>query len=402
MLILHIYNLSFLFYNVIKQLIAIDKKIRNGRLGKRDRYFMENFKEKLNEYLAPFWKMKRIVNETVTFVGKDDVAELMYRPDEIISVTDYRLEKIFKLEKDYFAKGKQITRTDNSLIPFWTKEEYYAKDYAIYKIAANKRICEEMGGLRYLKYGEGDTFTSKQIAVTYCTKDEWTGKIPQGKTHKFNHTISSLKNKSDLIFLFYGDSITTGCNASGTNMGGDIPPYMPPFDTMICEYLMEKYGSKIQRINTAVGGMNTRWGIDNFAERVLSYSPDFLVIAFGMNDPVTPSEEYRTMIKEMVERMHSHNPETEIMLVSPMLPNYEADESWFANQAYFYRDLLELEKDYGYVATADVTTIHRHLISVGKRYRDMTANNINHPNDFLIRLYAQVILTTLLGEEFDI
>ena len=185
-------------------------------------------------------------------------------------------------------------------------------------------------------------------------------------------------------------------------MGGNIPPYMPAFDRMICEYLTRKYSSGIQRINTAEGGMDTRWGVDHFDERVLAYDPDCLFIAFGMNDPMTPFGEYRTMVKEMIERMHAHDDRTEIMLISPMLPNDEADENWYANQIYFYRELLGLEKDYGYVATADVTSMHRQLLSAGKRYRDMTANNINHPNDFLIRLYAQVILTTLLGEDFDL
>ena len=30
----------------------------------------------------------------------------------------------------------------------------------------------------------------------------------------------------------------------------------------------------------------------------------------------------------------------------------------------------------------------------------MTGNNINHPNDFVARLYAQVILKTMLGGEY--
>ena len=363
---------------------------------------MEKFKENLEEYLAPFWKAKRIVNETVMFVGKDDVAQLTYRPEEVISVKDYRSEKIYLPGKDYLVEGKRIRRADGSAIPFWEEEEYYTPNFDVYRIAAKKQICDKMGGQRFLKYGEGDTFTSKQIALTYRTKEEWEGEIPQGKAHKFRNTVFSLKNKKDMKFLFYGDSITTGCDASGTNMGGNIPPYMPAFDRMICEYLTGKYGSGIQRINTAEGGMNTRWGVDHFDERVLAYDPDCLFIAFGMNDPTTPFGEYRTMVKEMIERMHAHNARTEIMLISPMLPNDEADENWYANQIYFYRELLGLEKDYDYVATADVTSMHRKLLSAGKRYRDMTANNINHPNDFLIRLYAQVILTTLLGEDFDL
>ena len=30
----------------------------------------------------------------------------------------------------------------------------------------------------------------------------------------------------------------------------------------------------------------------------------------------------------------------------------------------------------------------------------MTGNNVNHPNDFIIRVYAQAVLTALLGNDF--
>jgi hypothetical protein len=32
-----------------------------------------------------------------------------------------------------------------------------------------------------------------------------------------------------------------------------------------------------------------------------------------------------------------------------------------------------------------------------KRYYDMTGNNVNHPNDFLARMYAQTILEVMIG-----
>ncbi len=62
----------------------------------------------------------------------------------------------------------------------------------------------------------------------------------------------------------------------------------------------------------------------------------------------------------------------------------------------------EIEKEYQFVGLANVTVMQEHILKTGKRYRDMTANNINHPNDFGHRLYAQVILATLLGKDFDL
>lgn len=46
------------------------------------------------------------------------------------------------------------------------------------------------------------------------------------------------------------------------------------------------------------------------------------------------------------------------------------------------------------VAIADVRSAHKALLSK-KKYIDMTGNNVNHPNQFLIRVYAQTILNLL-------
>ncbi len=48
-------------------------------------------------------------------------------------------------------------------------------------------------------------------------------------------------------------------------------------------------------------------------------------------------------------------------------------------------------------AVANFQSAHKYLLKT-KGYSDLTGNNVNHPNDFLIRLYAQVVaskLTTL-------
>ena len=57
--------------------------------------------------------------------------------------------------------------------------------------------------------------------------------------------------------------------------------------------------------------------------------------------------------------------------------------------------LCELAKSEG-CALLNMTELHRTLLT-RKDYWHMTGNNINHPSDFLARLYAQGVLA-LLGE----
>jgi len=46
---------------------------------------------------------------------------------------------------------------------------------------------------------------------------------------------------------------------------------------------------------------------------------------------------------------------------------------------------------------APVTSIHQHILNF-KRYYDMTGNNVNHPNDFMARVYTQVVNAILINK----
>ena len=57
---------------------------------------------------------------------------------------------------------------------------------------------------------------------------------------------------------------------------------------------------------------------------------------------------------------------------------------------------MELAEEYGF-GLAQVTTMHKEILRY-KNYYSMTGNNINHPTDFIIRVYAQNILYALTGK----
>ena len=246
-----------------------------------------------------------------------------------------------------------------------------------------------------MTYGETDTFTQKQFAISYKHKDKWVGKEPQGKTPRFQNMMKLLSKEKYLNVVFYGDSITTGCNSSGTDLGGNVPPYADSFPVMVRKKMQSIYGTTVNVRNVAVGGWATVNGLNAFNERVLSEKSDLMILGYGMNDRGTPLEQYKQMVADMVARFKEFNPDGEVVLIAPMLPNVETD--WLKHQPLFAEKLYELEKEYPFVAVADMTQMHWDILATGKRYRDMTGNNINHPNDFMARIYAQVILKTLLG-----
>lgn len=352
-------------------------------------------------YLKPFWYTREIYHETVMFVGEDDEARLLYDADEILSVLNYGLNVSYEEGSDWTYRNGIFKRTVSSAIPYWQLDEYYRTEPDAYTIGVDKsKLTVSLEGDRYLKYGEQDTFTKKQIAVTYTHSEPWEGPVPAGKSDRLPNALAKIKGGETVNLLFYGDSISTGCNASGTAQGGNVSPFAPSFPEMVCTYLKERYRADVICENTAVGGKNTAWGQQNLDSAVIAHEPDLVVIGFGMNDRATAVETYSAGIEDMIVRIRRALPSAEIVLLATMLPNYEADANWFGNQESFASALLALEAAYPFVAVANVTEMHRALFEAGKRYRDVTGNNINHPNDFVVRLYAQVILKTMLGADF--
>ena len=60
--------------------------------------------------------------------------------------------------------------------------------------------------------------------------------------------------------------------------------------------------------------------------------------------------------------------------------------------------MLKIQQDYSCASVARVTSVIFDMEKTGKPIRDWLANSVNHPTDFCVRIYAQVILQTLLGD----
>ena len=125
-------------------------------------------------WLKPFWYTREVYNETLMFVGEDDEARLLYDADDIIAVLSYGLDMRYEKDRDYTYENGVFKRTADSAIPYWETDDYYRISPDSYSIGVDKsKLNIELSGDRYLKYGEQDTFTSKQIAVTYTHSAVW-------------------------------------------------------------------------------------------------------------------------------------------------------------------------------------------------------------------------------------
>ena len=364
-----------------------------------------NYRAILEAYLQPVWHTREIYDESALIVGKCGYINLLYVPKSKVLVRNYNLSVVYKEGIDYIVDGRKIVRIDGGNLPYFEVDDYYMVQ------ANHPRIALKVNPLtsrvkfdeeRYLWFGEGEGITNKQITISYQTDDLWRGKKPIAKSQNVQKFISKVKCNKQATVLFYGDSITVGCNASGTIYGGNKPPYLPAWYTLICSWMEEKYSANITVINKAVGGWSVKNGAENFKNALceISTEVDLLVLAFGMNDGFTDTSTFKEKTLEICQEFLKVNPNGEILLVSTMQPNQES-ATWVKNQGLFEDLLLEIEKEYNCALVAPVSSIFKVMEKDhGKATRDWLVNNINHPNDFGVRVYAHTLLYTIFGEEF--
>lgn len=377
----------------------------------------------LDTYMRPVWKDRVVHNETVMFVGKDDKASLLYEADEIISLRSYDLKTEYKKGVDYdYVDGKLILLPGSS-IPYISEEEYYTND-ATYSMLQTKG--NEGTDASYTYWGEGDTMTKWQVAVTYQHSQFWDGYVPESFADRYENLIQKLQNGEDVVFVFYGDSITFGANASF--MIG-VEPYMPTWSQLFTQYVAKQYGYTVKYVqdefteapvptedtvygnngtityyNPSVGGWTVEQGYQNVQECVNAfvsqYGCDLFTVAFGMNNASLSSNKFVQYTEGIIKRVQKYAPETDVVMVSTMVPNPEATNGWYGNQELFEAEMLTLadglyEKGMG-CSVAAMTSMSKSVLET-KRFRDITGNNINHSNDFMSRLYAQLMVETVFG-----
>ncbi len=334
----------------------------------------------------PFWKNTIMYNESIMFVGKTSIAPLLYTLTEIISITSYDGTITYYQGIDYFIQHGKIYLTPDTRIPFFTLEEYYPN------VQDSTTLMCSNSEYKYLKFSEGDYFQSRQVLVTYYHDDHDGNNIQECYFYKFDKFFKKLRNAQNPTLLFYGDSITVGANASGFL---NKQTFTPSWTKMVHSFLAKKFETTINYINTSVGGTNSSWAVKNFQERVIKYNPDFLVLAFGMNDNI-PKNDFKNNIYKMIEAIKIANNDIKILLVSTTLPNKEAlGFSSFQNT--YEMGLNELANSFSYIGLARMTSMHNFLLGK-KRFYDMTGNNVNHPNDFLTRIYCHTVLKSLLDD----
>ncbi len=370
-------------------------------------------KFELDKFLYPIWK-EDISYAEAAFVRESEDGSiapisLLYPIDEIISVRNAALDVKYARGVDYDVDEEgRIVILEGTNIPVLAYKDYFfpmtAEEHAENKLATKFPAYKKDGyGFIRAEIGAGKPGMSQwTLAVTYTHKSESIVTIPTNKSESFEKLIAKLEAGKDIKIVATGDSITDGWSASGKN-GVNIAPYCPQYNVLVEKYIEKKYGVKVTQKNVGVSGSNTNGGVSKLPE-ICAEEPDLVIIAFGMNDGCGfPVDTYIANINKMVAEIKEKCSDVCIVVVGTCLPNEEiswglhAENSLLVYHKAYVPALARAEEDWEDAAFANVTSVNEEMYA-RKVYQDFAGSNSNHPNDYMHRIYAQVIIRTMFGD----
>jgi lysophospholipase L1-like esterase len=334
----------------------------------------------LTRYMRPFWRSDTIFNETVLLRtdGRSPAGgELLYKPDKVLSVTNFGLDTVYGLRKDYRIEGRKIRRVPGSSMRFRTDSSFdRVHDLAWYDLQ------------------------SQWVTVTYTHHDTWTGPVPQYKGPLLSRTLERLRSGRPVSIVAYGMSITRGMDVSGYD---SVRPYMPTYMDLFVRGLAKGFsGSRVTLYNAGLPGATVSWGAERAKDYVTPLHPDLTVIDFGMNDfwRMSPGE-FRDSVKAIIRKIRSNDPAAEFILLVNMQfdPDYVLDsdssKGFYTGNMAGYRKVLQ-EMEAPGIACLDMYSVSE-AVYRRKKAKDCLVNPL-HPNDYMARWYAQGLVALLVRE----
>lgn len=339
------------------------------------------------QLMCPVWNSNLIYDEFLTMVRSNGVAEapLLHTPEKVFSVTS--ADKTIQYEPgiDWELDGSIFRLAEGSRI------FAFAEDELIFSEAKPGESFPTVDG-KYSLFHEGHFFHDRQICITYkkCRAENdfeveyCGGNMP--------HMMQKLHNREELKVVLFGDSIAEGANSSGRAL---TTPFLPTWGSLFVENLRRHYRTKVNLINTSKGGMNSNWALENAAQKVGEYLPDVAIIAFGMNDSDEPSQ-FAEKMKAIKEVVLEQSPHTEFIFCGTTFPNPQL-KNFYKHQDEYARALMDLQGQGTVIA--DFCSMQKYLLQ-RKRFIDLTGNNVNHPNDFMIRCHGQLLSEMFIEKSF--
>lgn len=361
------------------------------------------------KFTKPFYESQIQYNEGFFLLenasGGTDAVRLAFPAAKILEVRSNDLSVLYEEGKDYVlnADGTLSVPAGSAIKPL-ARSEFFL---------SSGQWSEEEGPVT----NTVGTMYKGHYVVTYIRTEEYSGTTANRGKEKLSTFTEKAKEGESLEILVMGDSIAAGAGVK------DFPNWAETMRRGIEYYA----GCTATLFNTAVPGIHSGEYIgliDGNVDAVSSNirddavkkfavteahkaTADLVVIAIGGNDAGgwcgpngTAVTTYKANVEKMISYIRAANPDCSILLVSCMQTNPKIFDTNTKNKlaAASFREyenaLGEIANSQENVALANVFGVENELL-FNKNIEDMLGDNINHPSDYMSRIYAQVVLATL-------
>ena len=336
---------------------------------------------------GPFQLRSEQVGESIVMVG-EKTQKLRY--SDIIKGSVHVRSKTLASDEgnEEFTEGADfvinymegtIRRIASGRIPDWSNHVLYGNTNF------NHTLYEDYSNDKYTLYMDY-SYVDKGMAVHSLEGSN------AGFGKKLQHSAAKLKQGCSINYVVYGDSISTGAEASR-----DCYKYFNRFADRLRQVYPE---GRVNVFMKAIGGEDSKGGLARFQDDVLPLKPDVISIGYGMNDQNifeggkigVPVDIFEKNIRSMVLMLQEIG-NIDIILVTPCIPN----PLWIHSSGYAHRYAEAIRKvgaEFD-VCVADLQSLWIRELDAGKTHESLLLNNINHPNDYGHWLYYRTLTEVL-------
>lgn len=214
-----------------------------------------------------------------------------------------------------------------------------------------------------------------------------------------------------------GDSVTHGCFECVESPGDRLDTVYEPesgYAAKLQALLRERYPAAAPTVlNAGVGGDNAPGGLRRLERDALSFSPDLLIVCYGLNDCTFPDREaglrqYARALREIFALANKSG--AECLLLTPNTLCRYVDDRLRGKFAEYARTACSLQEEgvldryvetakgvarEAGVSVADAYSVWLYMHKDGRDTTALLANHINHPTRDMHALFARLLLEAI-------
>ena len=228
----------------------------------------------------------------------------------------------------------------------------------------------------------------------------------------------NLGEEKPITIAFLGDSVTQGCFDCYEEAPGKIETEFHPewgYVELFKRMLHKLYPSvPLAVINAGVSGSSAYGGVCRLERDVLSFSPDLVVVCFGLNDTnngMEGVEKFRKNLTDIFRRIRSSGaeciymtPNTMNYLVSPHITSDAIKDLAVDLRGRMTSGMMDAYMEAARetaraegVPLCDCYALWKRMAASGINVTELLANRMNHPDKDMHFLFAYELLKTILS-----